>query len=180
MVSWIIDYFPEYYIIYIHIPLIALHKYRSVYENNRLFRKPPSLGPPLSCAKVVLDVRGNLQGWDFGLYSCYFVWDIHFGIWRPRFVFCMRGLVIYQSEGGVRAGKARTRGVSRTETEVKNKESINQHNKCIETTRAIICKEISSKKQTNDSDIANKRGLSAPWRPWPSARWRSVSFYFVC
>ena len=35
-------------------PLTPLHKYRSVYENNRLFRKPPLLGPPLSCAKVSL------------------------------------------------------------------------------------------------------------------------------
>ena len=41
--SWIID-------IYIHIPLISLHKYRSVYDNNRWFRKPPLLGPPSSCA----------------------------------------------------------------------------------------------------------------------------------
>ena len=37
---------------YIHIPLISLHKYRSVYGNHRLFRKPPLLGPPLSCADV--------------------------------------------------------------------------------------------------------------------------------
>ena len=35
-------------------PLISLHKYRSVYEDQRLFRKPPLLGPPLSCAKVLL------------------------------------------------------------------------------------------------------------------------------
>ena len=32
----------------IHIPLISLHKYRSAYENDRLFRKTPLLGPPLS------------------------------------------------------------------------------------------------------------------------------------
>ena len=43
--------FPEPYIIYIHIPFISLHNYRSAYERNRLFRKPPSLGPPLSCVK---------------------------------------------------------------------------------------------------------------------------------
>ena len=36
---------------FIHIPLISLHKYRSVHENKRSFRKPPLLGPPLSCAK---------------------------------------------------------------------------------------------------------------------------------
>ena len=36
--------------LYVHIPLISLHKYRSVYENNILFRKPPLVGPPLSCA----------------------------------------------------------------------------------------------------------------------------------
>ena len=29
-------------------PLISLHTYRSVYDNNRLFRKPPLVGPPLS------------------------------------------------------------------------------------------------------------------------------------
>ena len=33
---------------------MSLHKYGSVYENNRLFRKPPLLGPPLSCAKLRL------------------------------------------------------------------------------------------------------------------------------
>ena len=33
-------------------PFISLHKYRSVYENHRLFRKPPLLGPPLSCANT--------------------------------------------------------------------------------------------------------------------------------
>ena len=32
---------------------MSLHKYRSLKENNRLFRKPPLLGPPLSCAKLV-------------------------------------------------------------------------------------------------------------------------------
>ena len=36
------------YIMYIHIPLISLHKYRSSYEDRMLFRKPPLLGPPLS------------------------------------------------------------------------------------------------------------------------------------
>ena len=41
--------FPESYVVYIHIPLISLHKYRSVYENNRRFRKPYLQGPPLSC-----------------------------------------------------------------------------------------------------------------------------------
>ena len=33
---------------YTHISLISLYTYRSVYENNTLFRKPPLLGPPLS------------------------------------------------------------------------------------------------------------------------------------
>ena len=28
-----------------------MHKFISVYGNHRLFRKPPLLGPPLSCAK---------------------------------------------------------------------------------------------------------------------------------
>ena len=36
-----------------HIPLFSLHTYRSVYENNRLFREPPLLGPPLSCANTI-------------------------------------------------------------------------------------------------------------------------------
>ena len=31
--------------------MISLHRYRSVYEHRRLFRKTPLLGPPLSCAK---------------------------------------------------------------------------------------------------------------------------------
>ena len=43
---------PEQYIVYVQIPLITLHKFRSVYENNRLFRKPPLLGPLLSCANT--------------------------------------------------------------------------------------------------------------------------------
>ena len=59
VVSCIIYYSPEMiyiyiYMVYIHIPLISLHKYRSVYEHNRLFRKPPLLGPPLSCAKHLI------------------------------------------------------------------------------------------------------------------------------
>ena len=41
VVSQMIYYFPEYYIICIHIPLVSLHTYRSVHEDNRLFRKPP-------------------------------------------------------------------------------------------------------------------------------------------
>ena len=32
----------------LYTPLISLHNYRTVYENNRSFRKPPLLGPPLS------------------------------------------------------------------------------------------------------------------------------------
>ena len=50
VVSWIVDYFPEQYIIYIHIPVISLHNYILIYDNTRLFRKPSLLGPPLSCA----------------------------------------------------------------------------------------------------------------------------------
>ena len=38
---------------YTHIPLFSLNKYRSVYEHKRLFRKPPLLGPPLSCANSI-------------------------------------------------------------------------------------------------------------------------------
>ena len=34
VVSWIIDCFPEWYSIYIHIPSISLHTYKSVYEIN--------------------------------------------------------------------------------------------------------------------------------------------------
>ena len=37
--------------LFLYTPLISLHKYRSVYEHNILFRKPPLLGPPLSCAR---------------------------------------------------------------------------------------------------------------------------------
>ena len=40
--------FPKYHLIYIHIPFIPLHKYRSVHEHHRLFRTPPLLGPPRS------------------------------------------------------------------------------------------------------------------------------------
>ena len=29
-----------------------IHTYRSVYDKHRLFRKPPLLGPPLSCGKL--------------------------------------------------------------------------------------------------------------------------------
>ena len=47
-----IHYFLESYIISIHIPFISSHKYRSVYENHRLFRKTPLLGHPLSCAEA--------------------------------------------------------------------------------------------------------------------------------
>ena len=36
--------------IYTYVPLVSSHKYRSVNENHRVFRKPPLLGPPLSCA----------------------------------------------------------------------------------------------------------------------------------
>ena len=33
-------------------PLTSLRKYRSLHENDRLFRKPPLLGPPLPCANI--------------------------------------------------------------------------------------------------------------------------------
>ena len=35
-------------ILFVYTLLISLHKYRTVCENNVLFRKPPLLGPPLS------------------------------------------------------------------------------------------------------------------------------------
>ena len=34
--------------LFVYTPFMSLHKYRTVYETNRLFRKPPLLGPPLS------------------------------------------------------------------------------------------------------------------------------------
>ena len=40
---------------------MSLHKYRSVYENIRLFRKPPLLGPPLSCAKLSAGFASSLE-----------------------------------------------------------------------------------------------------------------------
>ena len=44
------------YYIYIYILCVYIYIYGerdiSVYKNDRLFRKPPLLGPPLSCAKV--------------------------------------------------------------------------------------------------------------------------------
>ena len=52
-------------------PLISLHKYISVYENNRLFRKPPLPGPPLSCAKIS---RESIESNSFLLYVCVFVY----------------------------------------------------------------------------------------------------------
>ena len=33
-------------------PLVTVHECTYVYENKRLFRTPPLLGPPLSCAKL--------------------------------------------------------------------------------------------------------------------------------
>ena len=44
----------------LYTPLISLHRYRSVYENNRLFRKPPLLGPHLSLPETVKN-RPRLQ-----------------------------------------------------------------------------------------------------------------------
>ena len=66
VVSWIINYFPEWHSIYIHIPLISLHTCRSVYKTNWLFRKPPLLEPPLSCAKYHSKLKHNLnlKGWN--------------------------------------------------------------------------------------------------------------------
>ena len=48
--------------IYTYIPLFLLRKYRSVYESNRLFRKPPLLGPRLSCAKILWQPRAERRG----------------------------------------------------------------------------------------------------------------------
>ena len=45
---------------YCHTPCISLHTYRIVYGSNRLFRKPPLLGPPLSCAKTKRELEYSI------------------------------------------------------------------------------------------------------------------------
>ena len=65
VVSWIIVYVIEKYIyIYIYIYILFVYTYhylhytyRSVYEHNRLFRKPPLLEPPLSCAIIYIYIH---------------------------------------------------------------------------------------------------------------------------
>ena len=48
--------------IFVYTPSISLHKYRTVYENNILFRKPPLLGPPLSLPDM--RITGGRQARD--------------------------------------------------------------------------------------------------------------------
>ena len=45
---------------YSYRPLTSLHNYRSVYENDRLFRKPPLLGPPLSRGEELAAVTARV------------------------------------------------------------------------------------------------------------------------
>ena len=52
--------------VHMPLPLISSHKYRSDYENNRLFRKPPSLGPPWSCANKTNNISSPPGKADVG------------------------------------------------------------------------------------------------------------------
>ena len=50
----------------LYTPLISLHKYRTVYENNILFRKPPLLGPPLSLPQIRTGIGDRVRSAQVG------------------------------------------------------------------------------------------------------------------
>ena len=64
---------------YKHIPLISLQKYTSVYENNIIIRKPPLLGPPLSCPHLYYYYYDY-----YYYYHCYYYcYYYYYLLWRP-------------------------------------------------------------------------------------------------
>ena len=80
VVSWIIDYVMNNQLC-LYTPLIALHKYRTVYENNRLFRKPPLLGPPLSLPECLTCICYSSRSW---------LYLMSFAGWTARWLVILR------------------------------------------------------------------------------------------